>query len=142
MPPLGPTQPVLHCIISFSPGVKRSESKADHSPPSSCDVRNVWSCSFTPTCHSYRPKGFKFIGARSCRLPSPCYRLYFSKWWKMSCKDSEGNGPSIFQCATSALASGDWKISWELQEIRLSANIWFRRLQIPVRKMNATLFRR
>jgi len=29
----------------------------------------------------------------------------------MSCKDSEGNVPSIFQCATSALASGDWSIS-------------------------------
>lgn len=76
MPPQGPTQPNLRCFLPSSPGVKRSEIKADHYPPYSCDVRNVWSCSFTSTCLSYRPKGFQFIAIRSCLLPSRCYQLY------------------------------------------------------------------
>lgn len=73
---------VLFQLISFASSVYsiRSVNKAVHFPSSSCDVRNMWSCSFAPTCLSYRPKVFKFIGTRSYRLPSRCYQLYALKW--------------------------------------------------------------
>ena len=32
----------------FSPGVKRSGREADHSPPSSAEVKTEWGCTFAP----------------------------------------------------------------------------------------------
>jgi hypothetical protein len=36
-------------LEALTPGVKRSERKADHSPPSSAKVKNGWSCTYTLT---------------------------------------------------------------------------------------------
>jgi hypothetical protein len=33
---------------NLSLGVKRPGREADHSPPSSAEVKNAWSCAFTP----------------------------------------------------------------------------------------------
>jgi hypothetical protein len=33
---------------AFPPGVKRPRGKADHSPPSSAEVRNMWICKSIP----------------------------------------------------------------------------------------------
>jgi hypothetical protein len=41
-PALGPTQPRIQWALS--PTVKRPGREADHSPPSSAAVKNVWSC--------------------------------------------------------------------------------------------------
>jgi hypothetical protein len=41
---LGPTQsPSQWELGALSPGVKQSGHEADHSPPSSAEVKNVWS---------------------------------------------------------------------------------------------------
>jgi hypothetical protein len=46
---LGPTKPPIQWITgSFSLGVKRPGREADHSPPSSAEVKNVWSYTNTP----------------------------------------------------------------------------------------------
>ena len=45
---LGPTQPPGHSVTWFSPvGVKRTEDKTVHSPPSSEEVKNKWSYTST-----------------------------------------------------------------------------------------------
>jgi hypothetical protein len=37
----GPTQPPIECVPgAISPGVKRQRREADHSPPSSAEVKN------------------------------------------------------------------------------------------------------
>jgi hypothetical protein len=42
-PALGPTQPPIKWIPGIlSPGLKRQRREADHSPPSSAEVKNVW----------------------------------------------------------------------------------------------------
>jgi hypothetical protein len=46
-PALGPTKPP----IQWAPGVKRPGGEADHSPPSSAEVKNEWSCISTPPIH-------------------------------------------------------------------------------------------
>jgi len=39
---LGPTQPPIQCVgWAFFPEVKRSGREADHSPPSSAEVKNA-----------------------------------------------------------------------------------------------------
>jgi hypothetical protein len=43
-PALGPIQPP----IKWVPVIKRPEREADHSPPSTAEVKNEWSCSSTP----------------------------------------------------------------------------------------------
>jgi hypothetical protein len=41
---LGPTQPPIQWVPAvLSPGVKRPGCEADHSPPSSVEVKNAWS---------------------------------------------------------------------------------------------------
>jgi hypothetical protein len=47
-PALGPADsPVQWVPGLFSPGVRRPEREADHSPPSSAEVRNAWRCTST-----------------------------------------------------------------------------------------------
>jgi hypothetical protein len=41
---LGPSQ----SLTELEPGVKQPGCEADHSPPSSAEVRNAWSCTFPP----------------------------------------------------------------------------------------------
>jgi hypothetical protein len=49
VPALEPTQyPIQWVPEALSPGVKRSGREADHSPPSSAEVKNVWSYTSTP----------------------------------------------------------------------------------------------
>jgi hypothetical protein len=46
---LGPTQPPIQWVPgALSLEVKRPGREADHSPPSSTEVKNAWSCTFTP----------------------------------------------------------------------------------------------
>jgi hypothetical protein len=46
---LGPTQPPIQWVPGApSLGVKRQRREADHSPPSSAQVRNEWSYTSTP----------------------------------------------------------------------------------------------
>jgi hypothetical protein len=48
-PALGPTQPPIRWIPhALSPGVKRPGREADHSRPSSTDVKNAWRYISTP----------------------------------------------------------------------------------------------
>jgi hypothetical protein len=48
----GPTQPQMQWVPgALSPGVKRPGREADHSPPSSTEVKNAWGYTSTPpTC--------------------------------------------------------------------------------------------
>jgi hypothetical protein len=46
---LGPTQPPIRWVQgAISLGLKRSGREADHLPPSSAEVKNVWSYTSTP----------------------------------------------------------------------------------------------
>jgi hypothetical protein len=46
---LGPTQPLIILVAcAFSSGVKRPGGEADHSPPSSAEVKNAWSYTSIP----------------------------------------------------------------------------------------------
>jgi hypothetical protein len=46
---LGPTQPPIQWVPgALSLGVKRRGREADHSPPSSAEVKNAWSYTSTP----------------------------------------------------------------------------------------------
>jgi hypothetical protein len=48
-PALGPTQPPIRWVpVAPSLVVKRPEREADHSPPCSAEVKNVWSYTSTP----------------------------------------------------------------------------------------------
>jgi hypothetical protein len=48
-PALGPNQPPIQWVPeALFLGVKRTGRVADHSPPSSAEVKNVWSYTFTP----------------------------------------------------------------------------------------------
>jgi hypothetical protein len=50
-PALGLTQSSIQWAPwSLFPGIKRPGRGADHSPPSSGEVRNVWSCTYTHPC--------------------------------------------------------------------------------------------
>jgi len=43
-PALGPTLPPIHWVPgALSPAVKRPGREADHSPPSSAEVKDAWS---------------------------------------------------------------------------------------------------
>jgi hypothetical protein len=45
----GPTQPPIQCVPgALSLGVKRPGREADHSPPSSAEVKNAWSYISSP----------------------------------------------------------------------------------------------
>jgi hypothetical protein len=49
-PPLGPAQPPIQWVPGdLSLGVKRPGHKADHSHPSSAEVKNAWSYNSTPS---------------------------------------------------------------------------------------------
>jgi hypothetical protein len=49
---LGPTQPPIQCIPgALSLGVKWLGCEADHSPPSSAEVKNAWGCTPIPPIH-------------------------------------------------------------------------------------------
>jgi hypothetical protein len=45
---LGPIQPPIMGTAAISPRVKRPGREADHSPPSSAEVKNAWSYTSTP----------------------------------------------------------------------------------------------
>jgi hypothetical protein len=48
----GPTQPPIQWVLgALSVGVKWSEREADHSLPSSADVKNAWSYTSTPAIY-------------------------------------------------------------------------------------------
>jgi hypothetical protein len=48
-PPLGPTQPPVPWVPgTLSLGVERPGREADHSPPSSAEVKNAWNYNSTP----------------------------------------------------------------------------------------------
>jgi hypothetical protein len=48
-PALGPTQPPIQRVLgAVSPGVKRPEREADHSPPANTEVKKMWIYTSTP----------------------------------------------------------------------------------------------
>jgi hypothetical protein len=48
-PTLPSTQPpIQRTLEALFPGVKRPGHEADHSPPSSAEIKNEWSCIWTP----------------------------------------------------------------------------------------------
>jgi hypothetical protein len=48
-PALGPTQPPIHRVPgALSPAVKRKGREADHSPPTSAEVKKTWIYTSTP----------------------------------------------------------------------------------------------
>jgi len=48
-PVLGPTKPLILWVLRvLSLGVKQPGHEADHSPPSSAEIKNAWSCTSTP----------------------------------------------------------------------------------------------
>jgi len=48
-PALGTTQPLIQWVSQLhTPRVKRSGHEADHSPPSSAEVKNAWSYTSSP----------------------------------------------------------------------------------------------
>jgi hypothetical protein len=48
-PALGPTQPPIQWVPwTLSPGVKRPGHEADHSPPTSAEVKKMWIYTSTP----------------------------------------------------------------------------------------------
>jgi hypothetical protein len=55
-PVLGPTQPPIQWVPgALSPGVKRQGHEADHSPPTSAEVKKMWlytAIPHTPSWHS------------------------------------------------------------------------------------------
>jgi hypothetical protein len=55
-PALGPAQPPIQWVpVALSPGIKRQGHEADHSLPTSADVKKTWvytSTSHTPSLHS------------------------------------------------------------------------------------------
>jgi hypothetical protein len=52
---LGSTQPPIQLVSgALSPGVKRPEREADHSPPNSAEVRNTWIYTSLPHTSSWR----------------------------------------------------------------------------------------
>jgi hypothetical protein len=52
-PALGLTQPPNQWVpAAFSQGVKRPDREADHSPPSSAEVKNAWRFSFA-SCYMF-----------------------------------------------------------------------------------------
>jgi len=54
-PNLGPTKPPIKWIPeALSLGIKRPVREADHSPPSTVEVKNAWSYTSTPPTSSWR----------------------------------------------------------------------------------------
>jgi hypothetical protein len=46
---MGPTQPPIQWVPeTLSPGVNRHGREADHSPPTSSEVKKIWICTYTP----------------------------------------------------------------------------------------------
>jgi hypothetical protein len=47
-PALGSTQPPMQWVLgALSPGVKRPEREADHSPPTSAEIKRMWTYTST-----------------------------------------------------------------------------------------------
>jgi hypothetical protein len=54
-PALGPNQPPNQWVLgALSPGVKRPGHEADHSPPTSAEVKKTWIYTTTPHTSSWR----------------------------------------------------------------------------------------
>jgi hypothetical protein len=65
---LGPTQPPIHWVLgALSLGLKRPGREADNSPPSSIEVKNVWSYTSTP---SIRLRGVVLSSAQGLHVAS------------------------------------------------------------------------
>jgi hypothetical protein len=53
-PVLGPTQPPIQWVPeALSPGAKQPGREADHSPPTSAEVKNMWIYTSTPHTPSW-----------------------------------------------------------------------------------------
>jgi hypothetical protein len=51
---LGPTQPLIQWVSgALSPGVRRPQREAHHSPPFSADVKKIWIYTSTPHTSSW-----------------------------------------------------------------------------------------
>ena len=65
MPAAGPTQPPIQWVMCTFLGVKQPGCEANHFPPFSTEVRNVWS--HTATCQMWHGVNFTFT-CSSCNV--------------------------------------------------------------------------
>jgi hypothetical protein len=71
-PALGPNQPPIQCVAgALYLGVKKPGLEADHSPPSSSEVKNAWSCTFSPPIRLHCVVLSESTGTSHLHLPSP-----------------------------------------------------------------------
>jgi hypothetical protein len=78
-PALVPTHPPIQWVPgALSLGVKRPKREADHSPPSSAEVKNAWSYTSTPP---FRLHGVVFSQTAEKTLPLPLpSSLHACRW--------------------------------------------------------------
>jgi hypothetical protein len=73
---LGPTQPPIQWVPgALSLGVKRPGREADHSSPSSAEVKNAWSYTSTP----------QYVFMAWCLVK---HRDKFMAWYLVKCEDA------------------------------------------------------
>jgi hypothetical protein len=87
---LGPTQPPIQWVRgALSLGIKRPGCEADHSPPSSAEIKNAWSYTSTPQyvfmawCLVKHKDNFTFLIA-SCTEHAQEMLLEWRNLWKWS----------------------------------------------------------
>jgi hypothetical protein len=86
---LGPTQPPIKWVPgALSLGVNRSGREADHSPPSSAEVKNAWSYTSTPPIRLHGVVLSSAQGQLYLPLPLPTLlhsliyvEIFFSAFW-------------------------------------------------------------
>jgi hypothetical protein len=79
----GPSHPTIQGIPGFFPGVKQPGREADHSLPSSTEMRNEWSYTATPTTRIQRVAGNNFLlpsGPQQARVLTITKAYLIFKW--------------------------------------------------------------
>jgi hypothetical protein len=112
---LGPTQPPIQCVPrALSRGVKRPGREADHSPPSSAEVKNAWSYTSIPPLRLHgvvlsQAQGQLYLFAQSMvRLKSllPAHLCLLSHWTK--------TWENLSKVQVQCLSLGNGKDSWSV----------------------------
>jgi hypothetical protein len=81
---LGPTHPPIQGVPeTLSLGVKRPGRKADHSPPSSAEVKNLWRYTSTPPIRLHgvllskkKHRDFRYVCMYVCMYVCVCVYIY------------------------------------------------------------------
>jgi hypothetical protein len=84
-PALGPTQPSIQRVPgALSPGIKRPGREADHSDPTSAEVKNTWIYTSTPP-HVLMAKPLISEAQEQLYLPFTGNKLDILRWQFTSC---------------------------------------------------------